>query len=184
MWLGFPGGSAGKESACNAGDLGSIPGLGRSPGEGKGYPVFWPGEFHGLYSPWGCKEPDTTEWLLVSRSLSSTPENSCLKHAFHKGSIYNNVLIGNILHLLLWKSAFPNVCVYHEFGTLKKKSKICIVITGFSMLIIFVLSTKYRCHYHCLSPSLYRTTPASFTYRERGNGPCSLLPLNCNKVIS
>ena len=37
--LGFPGGSAGKESACNAGDLGSIPGLGRSPGEGNGYPL-------------------------------------------------------------------------------------------------------------------------------------------------
>ena len=36
--LGFPGGSVGKESACNAGDLGLIPGLGRSPGEGKGYP--------------------------------------------------------------------------------------------------------------------------------------------------
>ena len=35
--LGFPGGSAGKEPACNAGDLGSIPGSGRSPGEGKGY---------------------------------------------------------------------------------------------------------------------------------------------------
>ena len=34
--LGFPGGSAGKESMCNAGDLGSIPRLGRSPGEGKG----------------------------------------------------------------------------------------------------------------------------------------------------
>ena len=34
---GFPGGSAGKESACNTGDLGLIPGLGRSPGEGKGY---------------------------------------------------------------------------------------------------------------------------------------------------
>ena len=33
----FPGGSAGKESACNVGYLGSIPGLGRSPGEGKGY---------------------------------------------------------------------------------------------------------------------------------------------------
>ena len=33
--FGFPGGSAGKESACNVGDLGSIPGLGRSPGEGK-----------------------------------------------------------------------------------------------------------------------------------------------------
>ena len=37
--MGFPDGSAGKDSACNAGDLGSIPGLGRSPGEGKGYPL-------------------------------------------------------------------------------------------------------------------------------------------------
>ena len=36
---GFPGGSAGKESACNVEDLGSIPGLGRSPGAGKGYPL-------------------------------------------------------------------------------------------------------------------------------------------------
>ena len=36
---GFPCGSAGKELACNVGDLGSIPGLGRSPGEGKGYPL-------------------------------------------------------------------------------------------------------------------------------------------------
>ena len=38
-FLGFPCGSAGRESACNAGDLGSIPGLGRSPGEGKGHPL-------------------------------------------------------------------------------------------------------------------------------------------------
>ena len=54
---------AGKESACSAGDLDLIPGLGRSPGEGKGYPLQYsgPGEFHGLYSPWGCKESDTTE---------------------------------------------------------------------------------------------------------------------------
>ena len=37
--LGFPGGSEGKASACNAGDLGSIPGLGRSPGEGNGNPL-------------------------------------------------------------------------------------------------------------------------------------------------
>ena len=65
---GFSGGSDSKESACSAGDLGSIPGLGRSPGEGNGYPfpVFFPGEFHGQrslvdYSPWGHKESDTTE---------------------------------------------------------------------------------------------------------------------------
>ena len=41
--MGFPGGSAGKESTCNVRDLGSIPGLGRSPGEGKGYPLQYSG---------------------------------------------------------------------------------------------------------------------------------------------
>ena len=70
---GFPGSSAGKESTCNAGDPGSISGLGISPGEGIGYllqipwirqwqptPVFLPGESHGErslagYSPWVAK---------------------------------------------------------------------------------------------------------------------------------
>ena len=46
----FPCGSAGKESACKAGDLGSIPGLGRSPGEGKGYPL----QYSGLENFMGC----------------------------------------------------------------------------------------------------------------------------------
>jgi len=41
--LGLPCGSLGKESTCNVGDLGSIPGLGRSPGEGKGYPLQYSG---------------------------------------------------------------------------------------------------------------------------------------------
>ena len=65
--MGFPCGSAGKESAHNEGHLGLIPGLGRSPGEGKRLPtpVFWPGEFHGPYSPWGRKESDMTERRLV-----------------------------------------------------------------------------------------------------------------------
>ena len=64
--MGFPHSSAGKESTCNAADLGLIPGLGRSPGEGKRLhtPVFWPGEFHGLYSPQGRKESDTAERLF------------------------------------------------------------------------------------------------------------------------
>ena len=62
VFLGFPGGWAGKESACNAGDLGSILRLGRSHRrEQLPTPVFWPGELHGLYSPWGCKELDVTE---------------------------------------------------------------------------------------------------------------------------
>ena len=41
--MGFPGGSDGKESTCNVGDLGSIPGLGRSSGEGKGYSLQYSG---------------------------------------------------------------------------------------------------------------------------------------------
>ena len=105
VFLGFPGGSAGKEFTCNAGDPGCIPGLGRSPGEvidcplqdcaslvaqhvknvGDRFdpcvgkiprrrqllppPVFWPGKFHGPYSPWGCKESVTTEWLSLSNVL-------------------------------------------------------------------------------------------------------------------
>ena len=43
VFLGFPCTSAGKESVCNAGDLGSIPGLGSSPGEGKGHPLQYSG---------------------------------------------------------------------------------------------------------------------------------------------
>ena len=46
----FPGGSAGQESTCNVGDLGSIPGLGRSPGEGKGYPF----QYSGLENSMEC----------------------------------------------------------------------------------------------------------------------------------
>ena len=72
----FPGGSEVKMSAHNAGDLGSIPGSERSPGERNGnpLPVFLPGESHGRrslvgYSPRGCKESDTTE-LLHFLSLS------------------------------------------------------------------------------------------------------------------
>ena len=61
--MGFPGSSAGKELACNAGDLGSIPGLGRSSGRGYGNPLKYSclNNPHGQrslvgYSPWGCKE--------------------------------------------------------------------------------------------------------------------------------
>ena len=50
VFLGFTCGSAGKESACNAGDLGSIPGLGRSPEEGKGYSL----QYSGLENSMDC----------------------------------------------------------------------------------------------------------------------------------
>ena len=50
VFLGFSGGSVGKESTCNVGDLGSIPGLGRSPGEEKGYPF----QYSGLENSMDC----------------------------------------------------------------------------------------------------------------------------------
>ena len=68
--VGFPGGSDSKESACNAGYLGSIPGFERSPGGGHGNPFQYSGlkNLHGEqslegYSPWDRQEPDTTEQL-------------------------------------------------------------------------------------------------------------------------
>ena len=71
---GFSGGSDGRESACNAGDPGSIPGSGRSPAEGNGYPLQYSclENPHGQrslagYSPWGRKESDTTERLTLSQ---------------------------------------------------------------------------------------------------------------------
>ena len=63
----FPGGSEGKVSACNTGDLGPVPGSGRSP-EKEMANLLLPGKFHGQrslvgYSPQGCEELNTTEWL-------------------------------------------------------------------------------------------------------------------------
>ena len=74
--VGFPGGSDGKESSYNVGDLGLTPGLGRSPGGGHGNPLQYSclENPHGQrilvgYSPWDCKESDMTE-LISSSSIS------------------------------------------------------------------------------------------------------------------
>ena len=68
---GFTGGSAGKESVCNVGDLGSIPELRRFPGEVKGYPLQYSGLEKSMdcIVPWGCKESDMdmTERLSLSQ---------------------------------------------------------------------------------------------------------------------
>ena len=86
----FPGGSDGKESACSAGDMGSIPGSGRSPGGGHGNPLqcSWPGESHGQRSlvgcsPRGCKVSDRTEQLSNNHNKikffkKGTRINTCL----------------------------------------------------------------------------------------------------------
>ena len=87
--IGFPGGSNSKESACNVGDPGSTPGLGRSPREGNGKPFLYsclknpmdgggssvPEKSQGQrslmgYRPWGRKELDTTEGLTHTHNQS------------------------------------------------------------------------------------------------------------------
>ena len=83
IW-GFPSGSAGKESTCSVGDLGSIPGLGRSPGEGKGYPL----QYSGLENPMDCivhgvGESDMTEWVSLSIFLFTTPLHKTNTHPTH-----------------------------------------------------------------------------------------------------
>ena len=78
LWsLNFPGGSAGKESACSVGDLGSIPGLGRSPGKGNGNPFQYSGQensmnciVHGVTESW-TRQSDFHLWSLTAKAFSS-----------------------------------------------------------------------------------------------------------------
>ena len=84
VFLGFPCGSAGKESACNAGDLGSIPGLGRSSGEGKGYPFQYSGLENDMECVHGVAESRT--WLSDFHFHFPPQEDTELFH-HHKTSL-------------------------------------------------------------------------------------------------
>ena len=77
--MGFPGGSDGKEPACNAGNLGSVPGSGRYLGGGHGNPLHYSclEKPHGQrslagYSSWGHKELDMTERLSTAEHIRGT----------------------------------------------------------------------------------------------------------------
>ena len=100
--MGFPCGSAGKESTCNAGGLGLITGLGY-PGEGKGYPHQYSGLENSMdYSPWGRKELDTTEQFSlhftsqVLKSIVHIIWRVPLKDRFHRESESCSVLSNSL----------------------------------------------------------------------------------------
>ena len=76
--VGFPCGSAGKESACTAGDLGLIPGLGRSPGEGKGYPLHYSGLENSM-------ESMGSQRVRHDFHFTSLPEGEPLQHSMFVG---------------------------------------------------------------------------------------------------
>ena len=109
---GVSGGSEGEESACNVGDLGSIPGLGRSPGRGHSNPLQCScmENPHGQrslvgYSPWGHKESDTTEWL--STHTHKYPVKGFTNHSIEKVHGTSLQTLGKILK---GKKAF--FCMY------------------------------------------------------------------------
>ena len=89
MKLGLPGGSDSKESACHERDLGSIPGLGRSPGGGHGNPLQYSclENPHGQrslagYSPWGHNQSATTEQLSTEH-IDEIELKQAQRHKLH-----------------------------------------------------------------------------------------------------
>ena len=105
VFLGFPSGSDGKTSTCNAGDLGLIPGLGRSFGGGHGNPLQYSclESTYGQrilagYTPWGHKESARTEWLSPTQH-------------FYRHWALLWTLEHSWVHDFLWHSACVCVCV-------------------------------------------------------------------------
>ena len=114
---GFPGGSVVKNPPANAGDLGdmgSIPGLGRSPRGGNGNPhcsVFLPEKSHGQrrlggHRPWGHRESDTTEWLSIQVENRELMRIWCIAqelYSMHCGDLCGKeVQMAGIIHMYGW----------------------------------------------------------------------------------
>ena len=118
-----PEGLSGKESACNSGNLSSIPRLGRSPGEGNvNLLIFLPGKSHGQrnlvgYSPWGCKELDTTfTFTLVRYSLGLGLTTRAVLTESFIWALYINIF-GNLCTLDSGKPNYSQVCVRLRCGS-------------------------------------------------------------------
>ena len=148
VFLGFPCSSAGKESACNVGDLGLIPGLERSPGEGKGYPLQCSGLENSMdYSPWGCKESDTTERLSLSLLQSELgmgiwglPHGLCSALFFEPINLFIeqpllflsfSILSSSISQLLLLSFIFLKRKIPSRY--LDKEELVCVTMVGTSL---------------------------------------------------
>ena len=110
--MGFRGSLGGKESTYNEGDWGSIPGLGRSPGEGNGHPLQWSGLENsmerGVWQAWqsmGRKESDMTEWLSLhfTHTHTHTHTHICIyTHGLHHCNVLHYLYANdNIQHCLI-----------------------------------------------------------------------------------
>ena len=106
VFLGFPCGSTGKESSCHAGALGSIPGLGRSPGERKGYPL----QYSGLENSMdGIIHEVAKSWTWLCDCHFTSLHRLILLLAPIKKSKLSRLFQGRVLLMLTWMCP---VCVY------------------------------------------------------------------------
>ena len=129
--MGFPDSSDGKESACNAGDLGLIPGLGRSAGGGHGNPLQYSSleNPHGQsslggYSPWGHKEWDTTEQLrqsvsgeaplMLKQNLTEKRGVECCLISIKQSSVLNHAKMHHQINCSRITSNFPLKTFIHS----------------------------------------------------------------------
>ena len=108
---GFPGGSAGKESTCNAGDLGSIPGLGRSLEEGKGYPL----QYSGLENSMDCIVHGVAKsWTWLSNFHSLTEESWWRREVLQSRNSVNFVTRYICVWTLALRQPVANLAKHHE----------------------------------------------------------------------
>ena len=110
---GFPCGSAGKESTCNAGDWGSIPGLGRSPGEAKGYPF----QYFGLENSMDCTVPwghrVRHDWATFKLHTRDFPGGDNVKESASVGDARDKDPVSR-LGKILWRREWQSTPVFLE----------------------------------------------------------------------
>ena len=107
---GFPCGSAGKEATCNAGDLSSIPGLRRSPGEGNGYPL----QYSGLENSMACTVCGVAksqsqlhafhfhfQYLQKDLHLENMPVNNIFTPSSYRDVLGTDIVLNAVWHLIL-----------------------------------------------------------------------------------
>ena len=130
-FLGFPCGSAGKESACNAGDLHSLPGLGRSLGEGKGYTL----QYSGLENSIDCLVhgvPNSQTRLSNFHSLTHVPQHlltsiiySFAQHLQCENSRKAKIFFCSLLYHNVHKNPWPTIYAKCVMSAENKKSRQC-----------------------------------------------------------
>ena len=150
--LGFPCGSAGKASACNAGDLGSIPGLGRSPGEGKGYPLQYSGLENSTVHTVTKIRTQLSDFHSYEHLPSSSTEMESLKLLLSKYSttltfqmIKENTNWNKMYHLKLSNHPKLNILKLFNLGKLVIKLQQLYIISGVVNWHKYVLKIIKKC---------------------------------------